>query len=495
MRPAQTVDDITVIRLELDRLAHHGDRLGEIDLLVDHRIAEIIEHHRLIGLELKRLPEISLGLVPLLDTLKSNAAIIIDGPVVTLRRGDESDGGIVGIGRRREFLIVAIEIAERHQRLIILRVAVGQRLEQRLRLVLLVEPLQVERHFEFGIGLQDRCLVDRIIGIDRALIAVHALIDVAEQCQIDVPVAIDGQSELGIGDRHVEALVVGKCGRHREQGFTHAGLRRLDERLRLVAPLESRERLAHQRVLLGGREKLLVDLARLVLAAVAFEIIAIGLHDAQRITGLAVGLLVEVFSPQVGAEKVGDQGAMIGFEILKRVILIELVERVEGRGLVALGGVGPGGEECRGQFANRRISGLLEVLARLDIALEPYIAQAKHEARHAMLAVEAQNPFGIVLGTGDLAFRQVEDEHPFDEDGIVGVVAQSLLEILAGGIHVALRAGEAPGKITAGKRGTFNFEIFITCLGRKGGEHQAKGQGRHKPAEGLHHQAELFPIA
>src|SRR5437870_3486093 len=81
-----------------------------------------------------RLPEISLGLVPLLYTLKSNAAIIIDGPVVTLRRRDESDGGIVGIGRRREFLIVAIEIAERHQRLIILRVAVGQRLEQRLRL-------------------------------------------------------------------------------------------------------------------------------------------------------------------------------------------------------------------------------------------------------------------------------------------------------------------------------------------------------------------------
>ena len=71
------------------------------------------------------------------------------------------------------------------------------------------------------------------------------------------------------------------------------------------------------------------------------------------------------------------------------------------------------------------------MLARLAIALEAQIAQAQHDARHPVLAVEGKYPRRIILGGVDIAFRQLEDEDALDEHRIVGIIVQRLLEIAA----------------------------------------------------------------
>ena len=66
VRPAEAVDDVAVVRPQIDGAAQHLERLVEIDALVDPRIAEIIEHLRLVGIELERLLEVGFRLRPLL---------------------------------------------------------------------------------------------------------------------------------------------------------------------------------------------------------------------------------------------------------------------------------------------------------------------------------------------------------------------------------------------------------------------------------------------
>ena len=82
MRPAQAVDDIAVIRAQLDRLLDHLHAAIEVLAAVDPRIAEIVQHHRLFRLELQRLPQIGLGLLPLPGALARDAAIVEQRPFV-----------------------------------------------------------------------------------------------------------------------------------------------------------------------------------------------------------------------------------------------------------------------------------------------------------------------------------------------------------------------------------------------------------------------------
>ena len=50
--PAEGVDDVTIVGALLDRVLDHAHAVVEIDALVDPRIAEIVEHVRLIGKEI-----------------------------------------------------------------------------------------------------------------------------------------------------------------------------------------------------------------------------------------------------------------------------------------------------------------------------------------------------------------------------------------------------------------------------------------------------------
>ena len=56
--PAERVDDVAVIRPLLDGAADHPHALVEIDALIDPRIAEIVQHVRLVGIELERLLQV-----------------------------------------------------------------------------------------------------------------------------------------------------------------------------------------------------------------------------------------------------------------------------------------------------------------------------------------------------------------------------------------------------------------------------------------------------
>src|SRR5438270_12000823 len=64
--PAERIDDIAVIRALLDRPLYHAHAVIEMGSLIDPGIAEIIEHVRLLGVELERLLQISFRFRPLL---------------------------------------------------------------------------------------------------------------------------------------------------------------------------------------------------------------------------------------------------------------------------------------------------------------------------------------------------------------------------------------------------------------------------------------------
>src|SRR2546428_12925555 len=79
--PAEGIDDVTVVGTLLDRAFDHAHAIVEMDALVDPRIAEIVEHVRLIGKELERRLEIALRLSPLLGGLEADTAEKIGYPV------------------------------------------------------------------------------------------------------------------------------------------------------------------------------------------------------------------------------------------------------------------------------------------------------------------------------------------------------------------------------------------------------------------------------
>src|SRR5262249_35973088 len=105
--PAEGVDDVTIVGARRDRALDHAHAGVEIDALVDPRIAEIVEHVRLIGKELERLLEIGLRARPLLGAFEADAAEIIDHPVRLLGLADGVDALGIDVRTFRELLASA----------------------------------------------------------------------------------------------------------------------------------------------------------------------------------------------------------------------------------------------------------------------------------------------------------------------------------------------------------------------------------------------------
>src|SRR5262249_22597412 len=114
--PAQRIDDVTIISALLDRTLDHAHAFVEIDALIDPRIAEIVEHVRLIGKEIERPLEISLSPGPLFDALEADAAEIIDHPVRLLGLTNDVDALGIDIRAFGELLASPQDITERHDR-------------------------------------------------------------------------------------------------------------------------------------------------------------------------------------------------------------------------------------------------------------------------------------------------------------------------------------------------------------------------------------------
>src|SRR6267378_5979012 len=115
MRPAQAVDDVAVLWAQLDRLLDHLDALVEVFAAVDPGIAEIVQHQRLLGLQLERMLQILLGALPLPGALQRHSAVVKQGPALRQAgRGGAVDRLVVGGDRLGIALLVAQNIAELH---------------------------------------------------------------------------------------------------------------------------------------------------------------------------------------------------------------------------------------------------------------------------------------------------------------------------------------------------------------------------------------------
>ena len=137
--PAETVDIVAVVRLQLHRLADVLHRLLQVAALIDPGIAEIVEHEGFIGRERERLLEIGFGRRPILETLVANAARIEQRPVILDRsRRQRERLGIVRL-RLRIALTRAQDVAERIERPDIFRVLGDEIFELRLGFI---DPLQ-----------------------------------------------------------------------------------------------------------------------------------------------------------------------------------------------------------------------------------------------------------------------------------------------------------------------------------------------------------------
>ena len=242
----------------------------------------------------------------------------------------------------------------------------------------------------------------------------------------------------------------------------------------LLAGLGAVERRLDERVVVAleiGR----VDADGLVGAAAALEEVAIALHDAQRGPGLFVGLLVEDLGANGIAEEIADQRGVEILEVDEGLVAVQAVQRLEREVELAFAGMGPAHQQAGGQFAHRRVGGDFQVLARLGIAAVAEVAQAQNDARHALLAVEAEDLNGIFLGIRDVAFRRLEQEHPLDEDRIARIGLEGADEVIRGQVIVARHAGRAPGQVVARQQPVVELLVGRGGLGGEGGG----GKGRH----------------
>ena len=78
--PAERVGDVAVVGLGLGRLLDHPERLVEVLVLLDHAVAEVVQHQRLVGLQLQRLAEVGLGGGPVAGALVGDAAGVVERP-------------------------------------------------------------------------------------------------------------------------------------------------------------------------------------------------------------------------------------------------------------------------------------------------------------------------------------------------------------------------------------------------------------------------------
>ena len=150
------------------------------------------------------------------------------------RRRDERDRVIIGLGRVRVVLVVAVDVAQRDDGVIVLRIARDDRLQAVECFLLAVEALQADGDLHVGIGAERQLLRHLRIGLDGLLVLLHVLVGVAQQGEHHRPVGVEGQRQPRIEKRHVDALLVRHRGCQREQCLGGPCAGRCEEGLRLA---------------------------------------------------------------------------------------------------------------------------------------------------------------------------------------------------------------------------------------------------------------------
>src|SRR5262245_51134815 len=278
--PAQGVDDVAVVGALLDRALDHTHALVEIDALVDPRIAEIVEHVRLIGNELERRLEIGLRLRPLLGALEADAAEIIDHPVRLLGLADGIDALGIDVRTFRELLASAQHIAERHDRLEVARIGCDQLFEARFRLVRAIKRIQVERELDLRIAVKRRIQQHPFIGFVGEFRLLHRLVEIAERKQSERMRGREIERKLQVDEPEILPPEPSKRGTEPVEHLGGARLWQIDHQGELLASLELVGRFDDERMARQSFLERAENLQRIGVVSLPRQKASIALHHA-----------------------------------------------------------------------------------------------------------------------------------------------------------------------------------------------------------------------
>ena len=327
-----------------------------------------------------------------------------------------------------------------------------QPLEDLLALVGAVHRVEIGGELDVGIALERRVRGHALIDLERERRLLHLLVEVGERHQRERMARREIDRELQIGEREILAALAAERGAEPEQDLRGAGLRRFDQRGKLLVALELVHRVDDQRMLRQHLVERLVDLQRLVLAGIARGPAAIGLDRAQRIGVELVDLLQPLAGFLLVPRQVEDQPGMQVLEDRVPLRTGEAIDPLDRAALVLRAKLGPGRDQRRGQVRDRTAHRLRDVLARRLILLRLERAHAEHEPGDAMGLVELDDALGELDGVLHLAVDQDGEEGTLEQQRILRIGAQRRA-VIGGGRHgVALDAGVARRQIVARRR-------------------------------------------
>src|SRR5713101_5150811 len=229
--PAQRVHDVAVVGPLIDGALDHLHALVEIDALIDPRITEIVQHMRLLGLQIERLAHIGLGLAPLLGALLADAAIIVIDPVgffIGLRQC--IDALRVGRDAVGELLAAPLDIAERHDGFDILGIFRRDGLQDLDGFIAALGGVEVGSQLNLRVALQRRTRRHALVDLDRHRRLLHRLIEIGQRQQRQRMIGVEVQRELQIDQREILAAAARQRRADAVQRLGGAGLRRIDQR-------------------------------------------------------------------------------------------------------------------------------------------------------------------------------------------------------------------------------------------------------------------------
>ena len=157
--------------------------------------------------------------------LVANAAEVEHDPVRLIGLGDGVDGLAVGVGAFGEFLAAALDIAEREDRLGVLRMLGDDVIEPLLGLVGAIELIEIAGELDLGVARQRRRRRHALVDLDREVGFLQRLVEVGERQQRHGVRRLEIKRELQIDQRQILAAAAADRGAEPVERLGGAGLR------------------------------------------------------------------------------------------------------------------------------------------------------------------------------------------------------------------------------------------------------------------------------
>ena len=259
--PGQRVEDIAIVRAQIDGALDQAQRLVQLLVAVDQTVTQIVQHLRRIRAQLQRLAEIGLGLGELAAALQRDAARIKREPARRAALGpDQRQRLVIGRDRLTELVLLAQKIAKRDPALRQFGMFGGQ---CQRRLFGIVQPVgprqrvdarqfrhrahvaQIAQRVEFRLGQIELAEILQQLRIQQMRLA-QLRRQIAGQPGIDqrqrVRLVAAGQ-RAGKGQEHLRHAIGGRFDRVKGQGLAGAHAVAQRDKLRFLG--KARHRLKH----------------------------------------------------------------------------------------------------------------------------------------------------------------------------------------------------------------------------------------------------------